>query len=387
LAGITEMRTNPEMQGALASLGISPRGSTMSVAMQVMNALRQQAQMTPVDQLALVLKKYPVPGVSVEDLMRMRRTGNADWAAQERHFARDRSTQNIPDKTALAWTNFASQMERAGSMIFKTFVTGLLPLEKPLEGFSRSFANFIQVALRKGGFIETEINKAGAWLEKWNGEIASPKFLTDIKEFTSDVGAMARTFHRWSRAVQDAAAGHPGKAITDLGGQSPRSMGESFGEYLRNLFVIPSDYRRWLSGLDKKYGLPGGTLERVWRTESGGDFNAVNRKTGAAGPFQLMPKTAAMFGVDPFNPGKAGEAAGSYLSSLVKHYHGDVREALAAYNWGPEHVDRAVARYGSAWRSHLPAETQAYVMKTMPSITVNNNTGGNAAVIVNGLAQ
>ena len=57
---------------------------------------------------------------------------------------------------------------------------------------------------------------------------------------------------------------------------------------------------------------------------------------------QLMPRTAAMLGVDDaFDPEQNIEGGVKYLAQLTDKYHGDVEKALAAYNAGPSRVDAA----------------------------------------------
>ena len=84
---------------------------------------------------------------------------------------------------------------------------------------------------------------------------------------------------------------------------------------------------------------------------------AVSPK-GAMGLMQLMPATAAQFGViDPFNPSENIRAGVSYLRQLLDRYDHDEQLALAAYNAGPGAVDK----YGS--RIPPYKETQDYVTK------------------------
>ena len=79
-------------------------------------------------------------------------------------------------------------------------------------------------------------------------------------------------------------------------------------------------------------------LKEVVRQESGFQPCAVSGK-GAMGLMQLMPDTAAGFGlVDAFDP-EANLAAGAkYLARLIEKYSGDRKLALAAYNAGAERV-------------------------------------------------
>ncbi len=79
-------------------------------------------------------------------------------------------------------------------------------------------------------------------------------------------------------------------------------------------------------------------------------FNArAKSPAGAMGLMQVMPRTARMFTrgarktlYDPQINVKVGVA---FFARLLKRYGGDVELALAAYNCGPERVDRWVKRY------------------------------------------
>ena len=77
-------------------------------------------------------------------------------------------------------------------------------------------------------------------------------------------------------------------------------------------------------------------------------------RVGALGLMQIMPATgeelAEQHGVawhgpqtlfDPLVNVKLGTA---YLAELIARYDGNVPTALAAYNWGPSHIDRRIAR-------------------------------------------
>lgn len=96
----------------------------------------------------------------------------------------------------------------------------------------------------------------------------------------------------------------------------------------------------------------------VIATESGGRANAVS-PAGARGLMQLMPATAARFGVrDIDDPGENIRGGVAYLDWLMESFGGDPLLVLAAYNAG----ETAVRAHGG-----VPpfAETRAYVPKVL----------------------
>jgi soluble lytic murein transglycosylase-like protein len=97
-------------------------------------------------------------------------------------------------------------------------------------------------------------------------------------------------------------------------------------------------------------------VHAVIEVESG--YNATARSSkGAIGLMQLMPATAARYGVrDPGRSPEANIRAGTrYLSDLMQQFDGRMDLALAAYNAG----ENAVVRHGM--RIPPYPETQHYV--------------------------
>jgi soluble lytic murein transglycosylase-like protein len=82
-------------------------------------------------------------------------------------------------------------------------------------------------------------------------------------------------------------------------------------------------------------------LQAVVSQESGARPCAVSPK-GAMGLMQLMPDTAAQFGVkDPFDPRQNIDSGAKLLKQLLDRYQGNIAMALGAYNAGPARVDAA----------------------------------------------
>ena len=112
-------------------------------------------------------------------------------------------------------------------------------------------------------------------------------------------------------------------------------------------------------------------LAAVARAESAFDPRAVSKK-GARGLLQLMPATAARFGVkaaELFDPGRNVEAGTRYLRFLIAEFEGDLIRVLAAYNAG----EGAVRRYGG-----VPPyrETRGYVRRVLSFLGLAEPSSG-----------
>lgn len=118
--------------------------------------------------------------------------------------------------------------------------------------------------------------------------------------------------------------------------------------------LTPGDLREMLTKAGADHNLDVDLLASVVKAESDGNARATSR-TGARGLMQLMPGTAAGLGVkDSFQPDENVRGGSTYLDNLLTKYHDNLGLALAAYNAGPEAVDK----YHGIPPYH---ETQAYV--------------------------
>ncbi len=87
-----------------------------------------------------------------------------------------------------------------------------------------------------------------------------------------------------------------------------------------------------------RHGVPADLFLRLVQQESGFNPRAVSHK-GALGLAQLMPETAQRLGVDPQDPYQNLDGGARYLAQQYKRF-ASWRLALAAYNAGPEAVQR-----------------------------------------------
>ena len=105
--------------------------------------------------------------------------------------------------------------------------------------------------------------------------------------------------------------------------------------------AAPREIQLLVKEVSTRYDMDPGLIASVIGVESGFNQMAVSPK-GARGLMQLMPATARQYGVrDVHDPRENVEGGVAYLRDLVRRYNGDMKLALAAYNAGPEAVERA----------------------------------------------
>ena len=114
-------------------------------------------------------------------------------------------------------------------------------------------------------------------------------------------------------------------------------------------------------------------IKAIIQTESAGKPQAKSSK-GATGLMQLMPGTAKDLGVDPTDPAQNIEGGTRYINQMMDRFN-DERLALAAYNWGPANLQKAINKTTKegllpTWENilevaYVPAETRKYVSKVI----------------------
>ena len=129
--------------------------------------------------------------------------------------------------------------------------------------------------------------------------------------------------------------------------------------------------------LAKRHGVDEKLIKSVLARESGGNPLVVSPK-GAMGLMQLMPETALSMGVqDPFNPEQNLAGGVKYLKYCLNRFNQDKTLALAAYNAGPEAVQKCggVPPYPETQQyvaSILGCPVEEIVKKSKPPGVENN---------------
>jgi soluble lytic murein transglycosylase-like protein len=116
-------------------------------------------------------------------------------------------------------------------------------------------------------------------------------------------------------------------------------------------------YEGIIEQASSRFGVASSLIKAVIKTESDFDHRAVSHK-GAKGLMQLMPETAGAMDVrDPYDPEENIFGGTKYLSRLLVRFK-DIKMALAAYNAGPDLVEK--------YQGVPPIpETRTFVQKVM----------------------
>jgi transglycosylase-like protein with SLT domain len=120
--------------------------------------------------------------------------------------------------------------------------------------------------------------------------------------------------------------------------------------------LLDVPYANFIADAAQAHGVAPELVAGVIAVESNFNPNAVSWRS-ARGLMQLMPETAARFGVTRvFDPQQNIEAGTRYLKELLMRFKGDLALTLAAYNAGPDRVGQ--------YRSIPPyRETRDYVRR------------------------
>jgi soluble lytic murein transglycosylase-like protein len=189
--------------------------------------------------------------------------------------------------------------------------------------------------------------RSGQRLAVTGYQILGDKYRLQMKGGTADV------------PIEQVLTIEPEEIFTPLPPQSVEVLREPFGDLIR--------------AAAKRYSVDADLITSVIAAESNFDPKAISRRN-ARGLMQLLPTTATRLGVkNIFDPQENIDAGTHYLSDLLLLYKNDLALTLAAYNAGPERVQR----YGQ--RVPPFAETISYVRRVKQTYNQRKSSDSSAA--------
>lgn len=104
--------------------------------------------------------------------------------------------------------------------------------------------------------------------------------------------------------------------------------------------LLVHSYRDIIRQNARAYRLEEALVKAVIKAESNYNPQSLSNK-GAQGLMQLIPETARLMNVDdPFDPAENIRGGSNYLRLMLNQFNGNLDLALAAYNAGPNAVQR-----------------------------------------------
>lgn len=140
----------------------------------------------------------------------------------------------------------------------------------------------------------------------------------------------------------------------------------------RKIWIIPAKgilFAPFFREAEYQYALPTRLLARVAAQESDFDPGAYNAKSGARGMMQIVPRWHPGVNVYDLDPRDDILYAAKYLRENHNRF-GSWSKALAAYNWGPGNLQKAITAHGDNWLDFAPQETQKYVTNVTRDVGV-----------------
>lgn len=408
LQSVSSARFDVTRRVGLLGAGLSQQeasGDTATTAVALLQHLRQIAQNTNPAFFAQVIQARRLGEfVSPQDLERLRETSPQEFNQLVNQYRTGASQFGLPPDVARQWQELSTQLTRAGQGIENTFIRGLAPLTPALSKLSESFEKVVHSFLQSPD-LSRWIEKADKALEQFASEVGTEKFQDQVKKFAENVGKIG-DFIAWlaskipdgsfgtkiaggaaGAAVGAAIAGPVGAVIGGVAGYEAGGVWSAAGRTRWNGGFV-GDPSGGLAGLQMNGIGMDALLSIVRRSERSG-VGAVS-PAGAIGTYQIEPATGAMYGAsrdDLFNPAVNEAVARKYLAYLVRKYHGNTAQVLAAYNSGPGREDKVLAG-----RATMPGETMRYVTRAQAMegyaptvVTIDDNTGGNVNISTNAL--
>lgn len=318
--------------------------------------------------------------LSVEDIKRYLSATPGERSAQERAYRGDVGSLGFGAGTGRAYQDLITQLDRAETTIGRVFVRGLEPLAGPLEKLSQGVVDvtksFLDAASKRHW-----ITGLADDLQKFAKYISTDDFQNKVVHFVDVLGALADKIGAvigWAAG----GGGNPDSAarVAELRRQRAEGKATAFGQ----LWGALTTDKPLVGGPVATGDAMNDLLALVRQDETRGRAGMEHAVSGAGavGLYQITPGTASQYGRDPSRLQDVAyneQTARIILSRLVKRYHGNLDQVLAAYHSGPGAAD--TMRLGPAGREYVEYAHKQSAFRQV-QIEVNKAAGADVNVSV-----
>jgi hypothetical protein len=303
-----------------------------------------------------------------------------DPAAVQKMLAQGRATAPSAEDAARAiafqqaWNAASKAVIQFGRDLAEVALPPLTELLVKMDQWIRDSRKWLTADIIDG------VKQVWAWLQgiDWNGVITGAKaFFASLNDVVTGLagllkllGLIPTSTRREDDELRQRGLARPGTEVPYTPEEQRRRddpAGTFWREHVAPLFGLPKPVQ--LGTLDPSIeaavrnaaqaaGLDEDHMVALARAEGGG-YRGVS-PTGAIGPMQLEPGTAAEVGVNPWDWHENVRGGVEYYRRLLAQFHGNYAAADAAYNAGPNNA--GVQRFAATGDpSGLPAETRGYL--------------------------
>lgn len=436
LGGVSTGRGNITSGAAIAlqTLGLSPTtpGSTGDLANEGLKRIRDIAKDTPEEQLGVLgqTRRLDELGLSVEDLRRLKTMSDQEFGEFRGQYAKRSKDLEVGDKSLKVMQDFDNALETLTKTVTTGLIAGFSKLAPSLTTLTNALGEATQSFLSSEGF-KWVIDQVASGLQSFAKYVSSDAFKDDVKAFTDAIGMLARktvAALRWLGLIPDAANIARPPTTTqgmadDVNNRLLHHHGPGLWSQIKGFFSgntadsmagVPPNGLSSMGGVPQS--LPGGTpatgeMDMYRRAISGIESGSAAGRYNAEGPvthsgdhaygrYQVMganipswtqralghSMSPAEFLADPAAQDKVFDFIfGEYVKKYGKEraarawYGGESgMNNLGATDSTPGRRGPTVLQYGQQFLNNIPGATSPATVK----VDVNNNTGGNAAVVV-----
>ena len=354
--------------------------------------------------------------MSFEEVRKLGAMTPQEFSEARANYGKDVKSFNVSDKSTDAWYGFEREVEAAGKLLKTDLTDRLADLAPNLKEFVSGLSGDAKILI-DDVLSPQNLRAAGDGLHELATYLGSPQFRQDMRDLAGLVGDVAGAMRKAAkflgidtgssssvggsldanevqRETHGTVAGF--SAAMNSNAAKYQALSPTLVDKLAGTVQKMGGEPSYFGAFEKSQSLPAGLLYAQEMVESRGKIGALSPK-GAMGPLQFMPDTANQYGLqDPYNLHDSAAAAARMMGDLTRKYKGDIRKALAGYNWGTGNLDKDIAKNGASWEQHLPAETRSYLNKITTALaqrsTVNlkvdvkNDTSARVAVSTNAAA-